>query len=146
MQQRWFSRMQMVKRGRLDKLVGSTVEVDRSFTSKDVQLFSELSGDTNPVHFEAACTPLFDQPIVHGMLCSSLFSMLLGSEIPGSIYVSQELKFKKPVYLDEQVCARIQVIKVRQAVNVLVCQTQVVKADQTIAIDGTAQVLLPKSA
>lgn len=86
----------------------------------------------------------FGQPIVHGILCCSLFSMLLGSSIPGSIYVSQSFQFKAPVFLNEAVTARIQVSSIRSAVNVLVCRTTIIKPDGKIAIDGRAQVLLPK--
>ncbi|RYG46002.1 hypothetical protein EON67_10025 [archaeon] len=83
------------------------------------------------------------RPIVHGMLFSSLFGTLFGATIPGAVYLSQSLAFKAPVYIDEQVTARIEVVSVRAKPHIVTCSTRVLKADASIACEGEAVVLLP---
>ena len=70
-------------------------------TQADFDRFARLSGDTNPLHVdpEYAQATLFKGTIAHGMLTVSLISALLGTQMPGpgSVYVSQSLRFKRPV-------------------------------------------------
>lgn len=90
--------------------VGDAAELQKRFSEKDVQLFSTLSEDRNPIHLDEsyASSTRFGRRIVHGMLTSSLFSAILGTKLPGkgSIYMSQNLSFKAPIFLDELVTAR----------------------------------------
>ncbi len=97
--------------------IGDFIEWKRTFTFEDVQKFSIISGDVNPVHLNtdyAASTP-FGRPIVHGMLVSSLFSGIIANEIPGpgSIYLHQSLDFKAPVFHNTQVIARVEITNIR---------------------------------
>lgn len=97
--------------------VGDSVSLRRTFGDADVRLFADLVGDHNPVHLDAefAAGTQFKQRIVHGMLVSSLFSTLLGTQLPGhgAIYMGQDVKFKAPVYLDMEVIAKAEVKAVR---------------------------------
>ena len=131
----------------------------------------------NPVHFpvendahsiantnmDKATT--FNQPIVHGMLLSSLFSAIFGTLIPGAIYRKQYLKFSNPVLIGEDVVGRVTIRKLkhinRSESGVLcICDTVVARStyrelptnyelsghdnnDEVIAISGEAQVWLP---
>jgi acyl dehydratase len=110
-----------------------------------VQTFADLCGDHNPVHLDAAfaATTRFGAPIAHGMLYGSLIGTIFGASVPGSIYVSQTFKFKKPVYVGEPVVARVEVVEVRAAPHIATCATTVRKADGSIACEGQAVVLLP---
>lgn len=76
-------------------------EVDHIFDQTSVNQFMVISGDNNPIHhdYEYAKQTIFKQPIVHGILLSSLFSTLFGRTISSSIYIKQTLNFKKPVYV-----------------------------------------------
>lgn len=84
----------------------------RRFSAQDVSDFARLSGDYNPLHFDsefAKQNGLFKDRIVHGVLVSSLLSNLAGTVMPGagSIYMSQELKFLRPVYIDQEIEASV---------------------------------------
>ena len=70
---------------------GDWAEVDRLWGPADTAGFAELSWDSNPLHLDAAfaATTRFKRPIVHGMLCASLFSALFASRLPGSVYMRQ---------------------------------------------------------
>lgn len=121
------------------------------------------SGDGNPLHLDAdyARTTVFQRPIVHGMLVASLFSSIFASNLPGSIYLSQTLKFKGPVFIGEHVTATITVLSCRQlrgGTKVATCRTQcevtqglpaadagllgATKAGR-LALEGAAEVLCP---
>ena len=97
--------------------VGDSASLRRTFGEADVRLFADLVGDHNPVHLDAefAAGTQFKQRIVHGMLVSSLFSTLLGTQLPGhgAIYMGQDVKFKAPVYLDMEVIAKVEVKSIR---------------------------------
>lgn len=73
-----------------------------NFSQADVEAFARISGDANPIHLDeayAATTP-FKRPIMHGILGAALFSRAMGMEFPGpgTIYMSQTLAFKRPMY------------------------------------------------
>ena len=98
--------------------LGQQASITRAFSEQDVNDFARLSGDFNPIHIdpEFAKTTVFGQRIVHGMLVSSLFSNLLAEKVPGkgSIYLGQTFKFKKPVFFDQKITARVEVLNVRE--------------------------------
>lgn len=125
--------------------VGQKAQVTRKFTEHDVGQFSELSLDFNPVHLdpEYAEKSMFGQRIVHGMLVSSLFSGLLGKHLPGegTIYLGQDLKFKKPVYLDQEVTATVEVTEVRDDKPIITLATTCVNDEGEVVISGEAVVM-----
>jgi len=125
--------------------VGQKAQVTRKFTEDDVGQFSELSLDFNPVHLnpEYAEKSMFGQRIVHGMLVSSLFSGLLGKHLPGegTIYLGQDLKFKKPVYLDQEVTATVEVTEVRDDKPIITLATTCVNDEGEVVISGEAVVM-----
>jgi 3-hydroxybutyryl-CoA dehydratase len=127
--------------------IGSYSEVTHNFSQDEVNLFAKMCGDNNPLHNdpEFAKTTMFKGTIVHGIFVSSLFSNLFGRSIPGSIYVSQDLNFKKPVHVGKDVTARMEIIKVepRRRNMLLTCSTTCRLEDGTIVIEGEAKVLIP---
>lgn len=74
------------------------------FSQQEVDQFSQVTGDKNPVHLDAAyaAKTMFKRPIMHGMLSASLFSKVFGTLFPGegTIYLKQSLSFLKPMYVD----------------------------------------------
>lgn len=120
--------------------VGSSWSLERKFTKADVFAFAELSGDKNEVHLDeaAAAKSMFKKPIAHGMLCASLFSNILGNNIPGAIYLKQSLKFTKPVYYDEVVKAVLTVTSTVADKKRITLETKLVKPDGSLAIEGEA--------
>lgn len=137
----------------LDKFgeVGAKAEVRHIFHQEDVKHFASISGDNNPIHTdpEFASTTMFKGTIVHGIFVSSLFSTLFGRSIPGSIYVSQDLRFKKPVMVGAQVVASIEVLKVDDKGSkglLMTCATRCrLEVSSDLVVDGEGKILVPKA-
>ena len=83
--------------------VGDTASLVRIVGRDDIDLFAAVSGDLNPTHLDKvfASTDLFGHVVAHGMWTASLISALLGTRLPGpgTIYLEQDLHFRKPVAL-----------------------------------------------
>ena len=124
--------------------VGDKATLCKAFTEDEVRLFSKISLDDNPIHLnqEYAENTVFEQRIVHGILVASLLSGLMGGKFPGhgTVYLGQSLSFKAPVYIDEEVVASVEIIKVREDKPIITLKTQCIKNDGTIAIEGEAVV------
>lgn len=124
--------------------VGDTATLSRSFNLPDLELFAQLSLDTNPVHFddEFASQTIFGKQIVHGFLYASLISGILGTKLPGpgAIYLMQEMKFLKPVYLGDEIVAKVSVLEKDEARQIVTFETTCSKADGTLVLTGKAKV------
>lgn len=85
-------------------------------TDEKIQAFASVSKDYNPIHLDQdyAESSKFGKRLAHGAMVASFFSALFAMKLPGpgSIYVSQNTQFKKPVFIDDTVFAEIEVIKV----------------------------------
>lgn len=99
--------------------VGQRLSMRRTFTQADVLAFADLTGDHNPIHKDASAAVAagFEKPLCHGMLYSSLPGTLFARTVPGSVYVSQTLNFKRPVYVDEEVEVVIEVTQAYESVR-----------------------------
>lgn len=87
--------------------VGQSAQMVRIVTEADIVLFAQVSGDNNPVHLDeafAAQTP-FKTRIAHGMLSAAYISAVIGTQLPGpgTIYMQQALRFKRPVKIGDEV-------------------------------------------
>lgn len=91
--------------------VGQWAELMRVWSGKDVDEYAAVGGDHNPLHLDAeyAATTRFGQRVVHGMLTAGLFGTTLATVVPGSVYVTQDLRFTAPVFLDVPVVARVEI-------------------------------------
>ncbi|HPI62683.1 MAG TPA: MaoC family dehydratase, partial [Alphaproteobacteria bacterium] len=96
-----------------DLQIGMEASLTKKVQEKDVLSFSEISGDKNPVHLDAAFakTTRFKERIAHGLLSASFISAVFGMKMPGpgSIYLSQTLQFKAPVKIGDTVTAKVKV-------------------------------------
>eukprot|EP00123_Amoebidium_parasiticum_P001378 comp12450_c0_seq1/m.7379 comp12450_c0_seq1/g.7379 ORF comp12450_c0_seq1/g.7379 comp12450_c0_seq1/m.7379 type:complete len:179 (-) comp12450_c0_seq1:338-874(-) len=131
-----------------DFAVGVFVETKRTFSPEEVKLFSELSGDNNPVHVneEYAKTTRFGRCIVHGALMNSVISALLGTRLPGpgSIYISQTVRFKRPLYVGEEMTARVRCLKIGVDKPIAHFSTECFNDRNEVCMEGEAVVGLPK--
>lgn len=88
----------------------------KTITEHDIELFGQVTNDYNPAHFDAeyAKGTIFKKKISHGMLVGSLFSKVFGMDLPGkgSIYLSQSLKFRRPVYFEDVITATVTVTEI----------------------------------
>lgn len=127
--------------------IGDRSEATKRFTEHDVRTFAEITGDTNPVHLDAAFAKesIFGKQIVHGMLVSSLFSKIFGTQFPGNgcIYIAQTLKFIKPVFIDDEVKSEVQVVEINKEKRRLIFETKAYVCNQPV-ITGTAKILIPE--
>jgi 3-hydroxybutyryl-CoA dehydratase len=125
--------------------INQAYETDKKITANMVESFAEITGDKNPIHLdeEFASHTLFKKRIVHGMLSVSIISSILGMEFPGpgTIYMKQEVKFLKPIYIDEKITVKITVKDKIEEKFRLVLSTQIIKEDGSLGIDGEALVL-----
>jgi 3-hydroxybutyryl-CoA dehydratase len=124
--------------------IGDAVSLTKTITEDDVQKFGELTGDFNPVHFdeEFARNTRFGRRIAHGMLSASLISGVLGNKLPGTIYLSQTLKFVAPVYLGDTVTVRATVTNIREDKPIVTLETICTNQNGETVIKGEAVVLV----
>ncbi len=111
-----------------------------------VREFARITGDNNPLHLdeEFAKKSIFGKRIAHGMLVASLISKVLGHDFPGAgtVYVSQSLKFRKPVYVNDTVKIRIEVKNKNPERHRLFLSTTVMDYGKDV-ITGEAEIYLP---
>ena len=126
-----------------DLEIGQSISYDKTLTEEAIEQFGRTSGDINPVHFDEtyAKGTMFKQRIGHGMWSASLISTCIGTLLPGpgSIYLGQELKFRKPVFIGDTLTATVTVkekIDKRQWV-VLDCKVTNQSGDLVTAGDAT---------
>lgn len=126
-------------------IIGRKACITKSFRIDEVKYYAELSKDINPIHYDTnyAQNTFFKKPIVHGLLVSSLFGGLLGSKLPGrgTIHLSQKIEFKKPVFIDEEVTAIIEIIKIRKDKPIITFSANCYKENRELAITGEAVVI-----
>jgi 3-hydroxybutyryl-CoA dehydratase len=126
--------------------VGEEATFSRIFTQEDVERFSSLSGDTNPVHLDEnyAKQTRFGGRIIHGILVASLISSALGTILPGPgcIYLSQQLSFRAPARVGERLTAKVRVNEWDGTKGRIVLATEVVNDSGVQLIVGEAKLVL----
>lgn len=127
--------------------IGDKALLRKAFTEDEVFQFANISADKNPLHLDKDFgeASVFGQRIVHGMLVASLFSGLIGMELPGegSIYLGQSLTFKDPVAIDEQVTASVEIINIREDKPIVTLRTVCINSEGSVVIEGEAVVKVP---
>lgn len=127
--------------------VGQKARLTKRFGAAEVAAFAALSEDFNPLHLDPAfaASTVFERPIVHGMLLASLFSGLLGQQLPGkgSIYLGQNLSFTLPVFVGDEVAAEVEVIALRSDKPIATLATRIFTQGGALAVTGEAVVKLP---
>lgn len=126
-----------------DKLkIGDRASIIKRFVEEDILIFSELSQDKNPIHLDSnfASKTNFGRKIVHGMLIASLFSGLLGEKLPGkgTIYLGQTITFIKPVFINEEVTASVEIQYIRKDKPIYTLKTICETKLNGIVVDGEA--------
>lgn len=126
---------------------GEIYQFTRKITSDDVLKFADLTEDFNPLHVdkEFGAKSQFKQNIVHGMLVTSLFSTLVGMYCPGkrSLYLSQTLNFKMPIFYDDTVTVKGTVAAKNEAIHLITLRTEIIKGEK-VCISGEAKIRVLK--
>ncbi|EGD73154.1 hypothetical protein PTSG_04866 [Salpingoeca rosetta] len=128
--------------------VGDSAEMRKRFTMEEVKAFAELSGDDNPLHTDQdyAANTRFGKCIVHGVLMNGLISAIMGAKLPGegTIYLSQEIAFRGPLYVGDEAVARVEVLDIRKDKPVVTFATQCFNSSGDLLMDGKGKVMIPK--
>ena len=123
-----------------------TETVIKTITADDVEKFSLISGDINPIHLdeEYASQSRFKRRIAHGLLTASYFSALFGTKIPGEgcVYASQTLRFRRPVYIGDTVHASVVVIDVNESTKRVTFKTEC-RVKNKVVTEGEAEIFVP---
>lgn len=127
--------------------LGESASLTRTLTKQDIQLFAIVTGDMNPAHLDEAYakTDIFHQIVGHGMWTGSMFSTLLGMYLPGpgTVYLSQTLKFLRPVHLGDAITASVKVIRKDDVHRHIAFQTLCVNEKGDHVLEGEAIVMAP---
>ena len=121
---------------------------ERFISAEDVKRFAEVVGDLNPIHLDAefAETSFFKKRIVHGAFLGGLISKVLGMDFPGqgTVYISQNSVFKRPVYVDTKVTVEVKITQVIAEKRRLVLDTNVLNDQGEPCMTGSATIWLPE--
>ncbi|GHY71492.1 acyl dehydratase [Vibrio cholerae] len=131
-----------------DLKVGMSASYSQTISDSDIKSFAGISGDRNPVHMdkEYAENSRFKKRIAHGMISSSFFSALFGTRLPGEgcVYVSQTLKFRKPVYIDDTVTATVVIERIDKEKRRVFFNT-FCEVGRHKVITGEAEIYIPEN-
>jgi acyl dehydratase len=124
--------------------VGQTARRSRRISARDIELFTELTGDRNPVHYDAdvAARSRFGGIIVQGGVTSGLLNALVAEELPGpgSVFLHVDWNFRAPVRPGDEITAEAEVLSVREDKPICTLRTTITNQDGTVVLDGTALV------
>ncbi len=127
--------------------IGQTARLTRTLLEQDIELFAILSGDVNPAHLDKAYAKdsAFGGIIGHGMWSGALISALLGTTLPGpgTIYLNQNLDFKKPVRPGEAITVSVTVREKREHKHVVIFDCTCTNALGETVVSGEAVVIAP---
>ena len=128
--------------------IGDRASLTRTASTQDIALFAAVSGDMNPAHMDPhfAASDRFGHVVVHGMWTAALVSAVLGTRLPGpgTIYLGQELHFRRPVQPGDEVTATVEVVDKNAAKGEVRLATQCTLRDGTVVLSGLATVLAPR--
>lgn len=132
-----------------DLTIGQTAEITNTVTAQAIETFAEVSGDANPVHLDEtyAKTTMFGERIAHGMLSAAYVSAVLGMKLPGpgAIYLSQSLRFRRPVKIGDAVTTRV-TVKALDGEKGRVTFDTVCEVGGKVVMDGEAVIMPARKA
>jgi 3-hydroxybutyryl-CoA dehydratase len=125
---------------------GDKASRTQTISDEMIQSFADLTGDTNPVHLDDAyaARTRFGRRIAHGMIAAGLISATLANDLPGpgTVYLSQTLQFKTPIYPGDTVTAMVEVKSVRSDKPIVTLGTTCKNQNEVVVLEGEAVVLV----
>ncbi len=129
--------------------VGDVAEFSKTVSESDVYAFAGVTGDFNPAHINEvyAKTTFFKTRIAHGMLGAGFISAVIAMQLPGpgTIYLSQELRFLAPVVIGDTITARVEVVEIIVDKKRIRLKTTCVNQEGTVVLEGQALVSPPRN-
>ena len=127
---------------RLTPQVGQTAELSRTVGDDDIALFTLISGDRNPLHYDeaAAKASRFGEIVVQGGVTSAILNAVVAEKLPGpgTVFLKVDWAFTAPVRPGDTITGRVEVISVRTDKPITQLKTTVTRQDGTAVLDGTA--------
>lgn len=124
--------------------VGQTASRTRTVTDRDIELFTEMTGDRNPLHYDdqLARNSRFGGIIVQGGVTSGLLNALVAEDLPGpgSVFLQVNSNFRAPVRPGDTITAEAEILDVRQDKPICTMRTTITNQDGITVLDGTALV------
>ncbi|MDR2302706.1 MAG: MaoC family dehydratase [Deltaproteobacteria bacterium] len=132
--------------------VGQVAEKTTVVSKELIREFARITDDDNPIHFDeeyAKSGSFFRRCVAHGMISVSLISALVGSQLPGlgAIFLSQTFDFKAPVFPEDAVTARLEVLEKEEGSQKIKLKATVTNQKGVVVVDGNCLVMqrLPKT-
>ena len=127
--------------------IGQKAQFSKTISESDVYLFAGITGDMNPIHVNEvfAKTTRFGKRIVHGMLVSSFISSALSMKLFGenTVYVSQEIKFLKPVFIGDTISVTLEIIEIMEKGRHRVSSC-IYNQEDVMVVEGISIVIPPR--
>ena len=124
--------------------VGDTARRTRRVCAEDIALFTELTGDRNPLHYDeaAAGRSRFGRIIVQGGVTTGLLNAVVAEDLPGpgSVFLHVDWSFKAPVAPGDEITAEVEVLEAREDKPITKLRTTISNQEGTVVLDGTALV------
>jgi len=124
--------------------VGDSARRSRVVQARDIELFTEITGDRNPLHYDeaAASASRFGGLIVQGGVTSGLLNAVVAEDLPGpgSVFLHVDWSFRAPVKPGDEITAEVEVTEVREDKPMTRLRTTITNQDGTVVLDGTALV------
>ena len=122
--------------------VGDTARRSRTVTTRDIELFTEMTGDRNPLHYDAelAARTRFGRLIVQGGVTSGLLNAVVAEDLPGpgTVFLQVDWKFIAPVRPGDTITGAVEVVEVREDKPITKLKTSVRRQDGVVVLEGTA--------
>ena len=123
---------------------GATATRTREITARDIELFSEMTGDRNPLHYDVglASASRFGGIIVQGGVTSGLLNAIVAEDLPGpgSVFLEVNWRFLKPVRPGDVLTAEVEVLTLREDKPISTLRTTITNQEGTVVLDGQATV------
>jgi acyl dehydratase len=121
---------------------GATASRTRTIGERDIELFTEISGDRNPLHYdeEAARASRFGEIVVQGGITSAILNAVVAEDLPGpgTVFLQVDWKFVAPVRPGDDITGTVEVLGARADKPITTLRTTVTRGDGTLVLEGTA--------
>jgi acyl dehydratase len=122
--------------------VGQSARRSREVTARDIELFTEISGDRNPLHYdeEVARASRFGGIVVQGGVTTAILNAVVAEDLPGpgTVFLEVHWSFKAPVRPGDTITGEVEVTKARADKPITELKTRVIRDDGTVVLDGNA--------
>jgi len=122
--------------------IGQRAELTRKVSQRDIELFTAISGDRNPLHYDAelAMATKFGAIVVQGGVTSAILNAVVAEKLPGpgTVFLHVDWSFKAPVRPGDKIIGAVEVTKVRADKPITELKTTVTRDDGTIVLEGNA--------